>query len=152
LQTGAWKKRKFLTEKRSQSEQDGVGLGARGKAMTSRTPWLRAGLAVLLVALGSASAQAAGMGFKSNVPIPVIVQGATNVGNMLRRGAPVVIPPGKVGWDLNLKPGVRIVTIYDGRMPTRVLYQGPFLFQGRDVIFSINRHPRNPFQVIVTFP
>jgi hypothetical protein len=119
-------------------------------AMMSSTHWLRlAAPAALLVALVSAPAQAAGIGFKSNLPIPVIVQGATTVDNMLRRGAPVVIPPGKVGWDLNLKKGVRFVTIYDGRVPTRVLFQGTLPFQGQDILFGIQPVPRNPFRVAV---
>src|SRR5262245_49216708 len=114
------------------------------------TCWLRrAAIAVFLFCPMSASARAAGIGFKSNVPIPVIVQGATVVDNMLRRGAPVIIPPGKAGWDLNLKPGIRIITIYDGRQPTRVLYQGPVPFQGEDIILNINPVPRNPFRVDV---
>jgi hypothetical protein len=118
--------------------------------MMSCLRWLRrATLALFLFALVSAPAQAAGIGFKSNLPIPVIVQGATNVDNMLRRGAPVVIAPGKLGWDLNLKAGVRYITIYDGRQPTRVLFQGPVDFQGKDLLFAIQPVPRNPFRVAV---
>src|SRR5271169_1228617 len=107
----------------------------------------RATLAVFLFVLGAAPAQAEGIGFKSNVPIPVIVQGATTVDNMLRRGAPVVIPPGKMGWDLNLKKGDRFITVYDGRQPTRVLFQGKVTFQGQDLLFVIQPVPRNPFRV-----
>jgi len=109
----------------------------------------RATLAVFLSVLGAAPAQAAGIGFKSNVPIPVIIQGHTIVDNVVRRGTPVVIPPGKMGWDLNLKKGVRVITIYDGRQPTRVLFQDTVRFQGEDVIFAVNRDPRNPFRVLV---
>jgi hypothetical protein len=118
--------------------------------MTSSIHWLRqAGLAVFLLALISIPARAAGLGFKSNVPIPVIVQGATTVDNMLRRGTPVVIAPGKLGWDLNLKPGVRFITIYDGRQPTRILFQGNVPFRGQDMLFAIHPVPRNPFRVAV---
>jgi len=109
----------------------------------------RATLTVFLFVLGAAPAQAAGIGFKSNVPIPVIIQGHTIVDNMVRRGTPVVIPPGKMGWDLNLKKGDRFITVYDGRQPTRVLFQGTVQFQGEDVLFVIHPVPRNPFRVDV---
>jgi hypothetical protein len=119
-------------------------------AVISSLRWLRrAALGVFLFALASGPVQAAGIGFKSNIPIPVIVQGASTVDNMLRRGAPVVIAPGKLGWDLNLKAGVRFITIYDGRLPTRVLFQGPVAFQGQDMLFTIQPVPRNPFRVAV---
>jgi hypothetical protein len=112
--------------------------------------WLpKAACAMTIIALAAVPAHAAGIGFKSNVPIPVIVQGATTVDNMVRRGTPVVILPGKMGWDLNLKAGVRFVTIYDGRQPTRVLWQGRLPFQGQDMLFTIHPVPRNPFQVLV---
>jgi len=118
--------------------------------MTALSGWKRrTALIAGLFALMAAPAQAAGIGFKSNLPIPVIVQGATSVNNMLRRGTPVIIPPGKMGWDLNLKPGIRYITIYDGRVPTRVLFQGQLPFQGQDVLLAIQPVPRNPFRVAV---
>jgi hypothetical protein len=118
--------------------------------MTSPIPWLqKAGSALLLLVLASVPVQAAGIGFKSNIPIPIIVQGHQNVDNMLRRGAPVLIAPGKLGWDLNLKKGIRFITIYDARQPTRVLFQDKVDFLGQDMLFTINRDPRNAFRVLV---
>jgi hypothetical protein len=68
---------------------------------------------------------------------------------MLRRGTPVLIPPGKIGWDLNVKAGVRFITVYDARQPSRVLFQGNFPFDGQDLALAIQPVPRNPFQVTV---
>ena len=120
--------------------------------MNPLTRWLRkAGLTLVVLPLLTVPATAAGIGFKSLVGIPIIVQGASKDENTntLRRGQPVVIMPGKMGWDLNLKPGFRIITIYDGRQPNRILFQGPIPFQGLDRLFIVRPVPRNPFQVLV---
>jgi hypothetical protein len=118
--------------------------------MKALTCWLwKAGLALLVFPALTLPVQGAGIGFKSEHSIPLIVQGASNINNIIRRGQPVLIQPGKVGWDLNLRPGTRFITIYDARQPSRILYQGSIPFQGRDVIFSIRPSPRNPTQLVV---
>jgi hypothetical protein len=109
---------------------------------------MRIGVALLISAAVVGRVQGAGIGFRNDAKVPVIVQGASIVNNMLRRGQPLLIPPGKVAWDLNLKPGVRYITIYHGALPNRILYQGPpFNFAGQDAFFSVQHTPRNPFQL-----
>lgn len=97
-----------------------------------------------------AGAAAEGIGFINEVKIPVIVQGSTVDRQMIRRGLPVVVFPGKTGWDINLKPGPRFITVYDGRQTTRVLYQGPPIpFAGHNLLFAIRLHPANPLRVVL---
>jgi hypothetical protein len=109
-------------------------------------------LALVVLPLLAGSAWAAGIGFKNDHKIPIIVQGATLENNVIRRGQPLLIYPGKTVWDLNLKAGNRFITIYDGRQPTRILYQsppkGPIPFQDQDILFSVRPLPTNPFRVI----
>ena len=114
-----------------------------------RPTLLGAGLALLLVPLLASAGEAAGIGFRNTHRIPIIVQGATVENAVLRRGQPLLIAPGKMSWDLNLKPGPRIITIYDGTQPTRVLFTGPVPFLGRDMLFSVNPMPRNPLRVLL---
>src|SRR5512134_278720 len=61
------------------------------------------------------------IGFRNEVKVTVIVQGATVVNGMQRRGQPLRIEPTKNGYDINLPPGVRFITIYDANQPSRVL-------------------------------
>jgi hypothetical protein len=107
------------------------------------------GLGVLLVLLLASAASAAGIGFKNGHRIPIIVQGATVENAVLRRGQPLLIAPGKMAWDVNLKAGPRIITVYDANQPTRVLYTGPVPFAGRDLLFTVSPMPRNPLRVLL---
>jgi len=112
----------------------------------------KAALALVVLPLLAGSVRAAGIGFKNDLKIPIIVQGATFEKNVLRRGQPLLIYPGKTVWDLNLKTGNRFITIYDGRQPTRIIYQspptGPVPFQDQDLLFSIRAHPTIPYRVV----
>src|SRR5438093_1999341 len=96
-------------------------------------------LAVVVLPLLAGSARAAGIGFKNDHKIPIIVQGASLENNVIRRGQPLLVYPGKTVWDLNLKPGNRFITIYDARQPTRILYQSPanlpIPFQDEDLLY-----------------
>lgn len=96
---------------------------------------------LVLPALGGAQpliVRAEGIGFRNDLPVPIVVQGASIVNNMLRRGPPLLIPPGRAAWDINLPPGLRFVTIYDANQPNRILYREPPIpFKGRDLFFSV---------------
>ena len=116
-------------------------------------------LALVVLPLLAGSARAAGIGFKNDLKIPIIVQGASFEKNVVRRGQPLLIYPGKTVWDLNLKPGNRFITIYDARQPTRILFQspanpklvhpfGPIPFDDQDMLFSVRPLPTNPARVI----
>src|SRR5262245_50922953 len=55
----------------------------------------------------------ASVGFRNDLKVPVIVQGVSLVNNMPKRGQPILVNPGKTGWDNNLPQGFRIFTVYD---------------------------------------
>lgn len=114
----------------------------------SRNSCLVLGLAIAIALPARAAAE--GIGFVNELKYPIIVQGSTVENNMVRRGLPVLVFPGKTGWDINLKPGRRFITIYDGRQTTRVLYQGPpVLFAGRDMQFAVRILPTTPPRVLL---
>jgi hypothetical protein len=81
-------------------------------------------------------AEAAGIGFRNDLNSRVIVQGASVVNNVVRRGQALQIDPGKTLWDTNLPDGNREVIIYAGQ-PSRILHRSIVPFQGRDITLYI---------------
>src|SRR5262245_42829035 len=111
---------------------------------------LGAGLLALAV-LGAlpAAADAASIGFYNALQYPIIVQGECTVNGTLRRGQLLLIAPGKLAWDTNLKEGPRTITIYE-RRTNRVLFRQVIPFDGNDVTFRVipaPGPPRTPFPV-----
>jgi hypothetical protein len=90
------------------------------------------------------TAAAAGMGFRNDLMIPVIVQGESVGTPVVRRGPPLLIYPRKAAWDTNLPTGKRLITIYDARQPTRVLGRFVLNFDGNDIAYSILPVPTPP--------
>ena len=87
-----------------------------------------------------------GIAFKNEFPGPIIVQGTSKINNMVRNGQPILIQPGRVGWDLNVPPGPRLINIFDANQPQRILLQNKQVpFQNRDLYFSVL--PINPLRV-----
>jgi hypothetical protein len=104
-------------------------------------------LALAVLGVFPAVSAADGLGFRNDLKIPIIVQGESLVNNVLRRGQPLLIQPGKVAWDTNLKPCDRFISVYDARMPTRVLLRRyPVRFLGGDVPHAVipNAAPPHP--------
>lgn len=94
------------------------------------------------------------MSFRNDLDKPVVVQGQSVVGGVLRRGQPILIPPGKVGFDNSVPagPGVlRVVSVFDGSQPSRVLVRNvPIrMDSGRDVRVLIRYAPNNPDQILL---
>jgi hypothetical protein len=101
-----------------------------------------AGPAVLgLVLLLAPKAGAAGIVFRNDLKIPVIVQGESIVNRMIQRGRPVVIFPGRTAADPLVPPGNRRITVYDANQPNRVLFRRLVPFPGTDLHFAIVRGP-----------
>jgi hypothetical protein len=94
-------------------------------------------LAVALLDLSSAASVAASMGFRNDTPTPVIVRGASVVNRTVRQGPPHLLQPKGVAWDRILFPGNKLITIYDAKQPSRLLYQGTIPNPGNDQFFSI---------------
>ncbi len=54
--------------------------------------------------------------------VPVLIQGASNIGGMVRRGPALVIPVGKVASDFNVPAGgVRFFSAFDANQSSRNL-------------------------------
>jgi hypothetical protein len=99
-------------------------------------------LVLLPVGAQPGALKAEGIGFRNDLPIPIIVQGTSLVNKMLRRGQPLLILPGKTAWDINLPAGLRFVTIHDANQPNRILYRDPPIpFKGRDLFFGVKPAP-----------
>jgi hypothetical protein len=115
-----------------------------------------------LVGLESGQAQAQKGGGKGEIPtvsirfrnetkMAVIVQGASIVNGMQRRGQPIVVPAGKHNFDNNVPAGVRYVTVGDFNQASRILLRdfGIQVQPGRDLAVVIRPAPNNPDRVIL---
>lgn len=116
-----------------------------GYAMSGCRIIHRGGLILLAVATSlfwSSSAEAGGIGFRNDLPFPVVVHGSTITMNVVHRGSPIFLPVGRTGWDNNLLPGTRYITIFDANMPSKVLCRNvPVSFVGRDQFYRIRLVP-----------
>jgi hypothetical protein len=81
-------------------------------------------------------ANAAWFGVRNDSQIPVVFQGASVVNNVVRRGKPHLLQPGQEAWEL-VQPGPKIISVYDARVPSRVLFEGPIVCGNLDMFFSI---------------
>lgn len=89
------------------------------------------------------------IGFRNDAKVAVIVQGATDVKGMQRRGQPLLIQPGKTSYDTNLPAGDRFITIYDANQPSKVLHRSKIPLGKVDLFFAIRPGPGNPPQIIL---
>jgi hypothetical protein len=96
---------------------------------------MRAALIAAIVFVGAVAADAQGIGFRNELPgRPVIVQGKSTNGVVVRLGPPILIAPGKVGWDSKPPLGIRWITILDAAQPNIPLIKDvPINFEGRDI-------------------
>ena len=89
------------------------------------------------------------VGFRNDTATAVMVQGASKVNNVPRRGQPFAVAPGKINYDNNVPLGVRFVTIYYAAQPSKILLSnGPVFVQGRATMFAITAG-RLPGQVVL---
>ncbi len=71
---------------------------------------------MLMILLGGVTSEqgaqaqplAAGVGFRNDLKVPVIVQGVSLINKMQRRGQPFIVQPGKTVWDSNLPLGAHL--------------------------------------------
>ena len=79
-------------------------------------------LAVLIVCLTPAVLPAQSMTFRNECRVPVVVQTYTRVGGALKRDRSVSLRPTEVSGKIGLDED-KLVIIYDGRVPNRILYR-----------------------------
>jgi hypothetical protein len=90
------------------------------------------------------------LAFRNDTKSTIIVQGASIVNGVLRRGQPIPIQPDKIAFDI-VPPGVRVISVFDFNRPSRVLLLNfPLPVQaGRDFKIVIRTAPGNPDRVIL---
>jgi hypothetical protein len=95
-------------------------------------------LLVLGLWLPAAAAQAlpAALLFRNQCGAPVVVQAVSVFRGVVHRGRPFLLVHGAATPPIVL-PGDKIVTVYDAKVPNRILFQGPFAPPARDLYFDI---------------
>lgn len=114
-------------------------------------PWKCLVPALAILALAPATLQAAWLGFRNDLKVPVIVRANTIVNNQARPGKPYLLYPGEVSWDSILQAGSRQVVIVDAKMPKRVLFQETITVI-KDSFFSVRLDPPTPPNKIKIVP
>ena len=79
--------------------------------------------AVLMTALVPACADAAWLGYKNDTQAVIVVQSASMVNNQVRLGKAHILYPGEIAWDAVSAPGLRQISVFDPKQPTRPLHR-----------------------------
>ena len=87
--------------------------------------------------------------FRNDTKLTLVVRGSSNVKGMVRGGQPILIREGKKGFDNNVPPGNRLITIVDYNNPTRPLwFNFPIVVPpGRDMQLVIRSAPNEPNRI-----
>ena len=109
-----------------------LGDNDRGRSVAS---WGLGLLATLLVCSAS-RASAETLIFRNECNVPIVVQAASVSHGTFVRGCPYLLRPGDESPGIAL-PGEKVLTIYDGKVPNRVLFQKAMPAGSLDVKFSI---------------
>lgn len=96
--------------------------------------------------------QPASVAFRNDSNVSVIVQGWTVINNMPRRGQPILVQPGKAVSDRSLPAGIRYISIYDAKQPTRVYLRDQRLDvpRGGDLAVVIRSSPNNSQRMVLS--
>lgn len=90
------------------------------------------------------------IGFRNDTKNAVIVQGTSVIKGVPRRGQPLLVDVGKTTYENNVPAGVRLVSVYDGAQPSRVLLRDyPLTIGQNDLAVLIRSHPTNSNRVIL---
>ncbi|MCS7046152.1 MAG: hypothetical protein NZO58_07335 [Gemmataceae bacterium] len=88
--------------------------------------------------------------FRNDTNFTVLLQGTTKVKNGERRGQPIVIAPGKAGFDNMVPPGFRSLIIVDFNRPSRVLFKDVIQIPpGRDLALVLRTLPNTERVVLL---
>jgi hypothetical protein len=93
-------------------------------------------LAVWIMALLPTGGQAETLIFRNDAKAPIIVQAACVVRGVLRRDRPYLLKPGDSTPGITL-PGNKIITIYDGQRPNKVVFKGAIPGGPTDQAFTV---------------
>jgi hypothetical protein len=103
-------------------------------------------LLALLITVALPGAAAAGplIGFRNDTDGPIIVQGMSVINGQLRRGKRLTIQPGAVAWDTIAAPGNKLITVVDGKQPTKTLVQDTIQCGVKNLFFAIEPVKKKP--------
>lgn len=89
--------------------------------------------------------------FRNDTKMTVVVRGSSLVKGMIRGGQPVLIRAGNIGFDNNVPPGQRRITVIDYNQNRPLLVDFPIVVPpGRDLQVVIRVSPTDPNRVILT--
>src|ERR1019366_7353351 len=97
-------------------------------------------LAVLIVSLLPAGARAETLLFRNDTKAAIIVQAGCVVRGVLRRDRPYLLKPGDSTPGITM-PGNKVITVYDGLHPNKVVFQGAIPGGPTDQAFIVNPDP-----------
>ncbi len=95
---------------------------------------------MLVLSAIPAGAQAEALQFRNDTKSPIIVQAACVVRGVLRRDRPYLLKPGDSTPGIVL-PGNKVVTVYDGLHPNKVVFKGAVAGGATDQAFTIDPDP-----------
>jgi hypothetical protein len=93
-------------------------------------------LALTVLGLLPTSVEAASLGFRNDLNVPIIIQSVIVVNNQVRKGKPLVLLPGEVSLDPVIPPGARRIIINGARRPNPLLFQDDIMVKD-DLFYSV---------------
>ena len=88
--------------------------------------------------------------FRNETKTPVFVQGTSIIKGVPRRGQSLPVDSGKTTFDNNVPTGLRLINIYDGTQPSRVLLRDYQVNVGpRALLLLIRTTPTLPTRVVL---
>jgi hypothetical protein len=93
------------------------------------------GLALVVCAALPATLPAETLSFRNDTNSPVMIQGSYVVRGQVRRDQPILLQPNGVA-KITL-PGNKLITVYDARLPNRVLFQDTINASTEDQAYSV---------------
>jgi hypothetical protein len=106
-------------------------------------------LTILVGGMLPSSLEAAWLGFRNDLKFPIVVQGTTIINNVVRRDKPQVLYPGEVSWDPILRPGSKVIMIYDAKRTARPLFQENVTIKD-DLFLSVQGDAVGKIQLVPT--
>jgi hypothetical protein len=103
-------------------------------------------LAVWFVGLLPTGARAETLLFRNDTKAPIIVQAACVVRGVLRRDRPYLLKPGDSTPGVTM-PGNKVITVYDGQRPNKVLFRGAIPGGPTDQAFTVGPDPTGGVQL-----
>ncbi|MGF1578837.1 MAG: hypothetical protein ACFCD0_05695 [Gemmataceae bacterium] len=108
---------------------------------------------VIILGLFPTQLMAGGMGYRSDLNIPIVLQGTSEIRGLPYRGPRLLIRPNRAAYDPNVPPGIRLIVIIDANQPNRILFRQRVSFAGQNIFYRIRANPRpRPGNEIILVP